>query len=289
MKVCEYCGTEVADDVERCSGCGSSAFRNEGTNSQASLPHESNKSINVQIKTHTAPGTKRKSRVLPILLVLIVLSILYAGLMNSDVKKNGVTDNVKTEVKKELSDVEIVTLPGHPKYYGDFKEAEKLWKGYKKVKVVNAGQSSFYGDALLLITTGNDDWDNDFITSVNFNLHNTESGHELTVDDVLKIVCEYIPYEILEKYYTFDYAFHETNISGGYEAYHYVMLLNEEGRAANKSDDKDYRDKFAFKIAHNDDGWHAEIDLLAYEGNFQRYGLKFYKVEDWVVDINKYK
>lgn len=189
--------------------------------------------------------------------------------------------------KNTLSDLEILALDSHPKIYGDYNDAEIFWKGYKKVAVINTNQKSHYEDKLLLVETSDKKKISDI--TINFS-YSDEIKHELTVDKILKVVCEYIPYEILEKYYTFSKSFHETYKEGKkYEAYHYVMSLNKEGKAANVSGDYLLYDKFAFKIIHrNDDDWIAEINRSAYKGKHEK-SRDGYEVEDWKVDLSKYK
>ena len=298
IKICEYCGTEVADEAGKCGGCGSSTFKNTSVDSGADLPDKESNIADVQIFTYAAPELKKKSQVSPVFAVLFIISILIVIIgLNTGVKKNDTAENVKTavkteakkevkkEVKKELSDTELLTLPGHPEYYGDFKEAAEFWKGYEKVKVAT---SAYDKVALLLITPYYAD--NNVISRICFDFGQMESGHELTVNDVLKIVCDYIPYDILEKYYTFDRAFHETSVRGGYEGYHYVMRLNDEGRAARKSDSNYLADTFAFQIiCSNENEWEAEINSSADYGNYQSAAPRAYKVKDWEVDINVYR
>ncbi len=113
--------------------------------------------------------------------------------------------------KNTLSDLEILALDSHPKIYGDYNDAEIFGKGYKKVAVINTNQKSHYEDKLLLVATS----DKKIISDITINFsYSDEIKHELTVDKILKVVCEYIPYEILEKYYTFSKSFHETYKEG---------------------------------------------------------------------------
>lgn len=64
--------------------------------------------------------------------------------------------------------MELLTLKDHPKFYGEHKSAKSFWRDYDKVKVVNARLTIYNEDALLLVTTG--DEDNDVITNVTINL-----------------------------------------------------------------------------------------------------------------------
>ncbi len=70
------------------------------------------------------------------------------------------------------------------------------------------------------------------------------------------------------------------------------MLLNDKGKELNESEEIYLESKFVFKIIHrNDNDWIAEMNYLAYEGNYDKYNTKAeaYDVEDWEVNIEKYK
>ena len=141
-----------------------------------------------------------------------------------------------------------------------------------------------------LVTTG--DGDKGFITNVTINLSDYEEKQYIELDNILQLICDYIPYDIIGKYYDFNESFHEVYKDGGYEAYHYVMLLNDKGKELNESGEIYLESKFGFKIIHrNDNDWVAEMNYLAYEGNHDKYNTKAEAcdVEDWEVNIEKYK
>jgi hypothetical protein len=90
----------------------------------------------------------------------------------------------------------------------------------------------------------------------------------------------------LEKYYKYTESFYETSKDGNYKAYHYVMSLNKEGKAANANNDFLLYDKFAFKIIHkNDDDWIIKISRSAYKGKHEKSDK--YEVEYWKADLSK--
>lgn len=106
----------------------------------------------------------------------------------------------------------------------------------------------------------------------------------------MQLICDYIPFDIIYKYYDFKESFHEVYKDGGYEAYHYVMDLNDKGKEVNKSGERYFESKFAFKVIHrNEDDWIAEMNYLSYEGNHDKFNPDAYEVEDWDVNIEKYK
>lgn len=84
--------------------------------------------------------------------------------------------------------------------------------------------------------------------------------------------------------------FHEIYKDGGYEAYHYVMKINDDGKAVNKSGERYFEEKFAFKILHRkDNDWIATIKYSSYQGNHDKFKPEAYDVEGWDVDIYEYK
>lgn len=187
-----------------------------------------------------------------------------------------------------LAEFKKVTMAEHPRLYGDFNVAQEIWKDYSNIVVLNSRRSSRNKDALLLATS-NDSY-NDIINSISINLSNVDNKQDIKFEEVLELVCNYIPYDIIDKYYVFDEAFHETFKAGDYEAFIYVMKINENGKAVNKLGEKHYNDRFAFKIIHrNDNDWIVSMDSLSYEGNYSSSKQGVYDVENWDVDIYKYR
>ncbi len=254
---------------------------------------ESNIDINTINYEEVHKAKKKFGRIYKIFVVLVIIIVIIGIKGNdndnenkSDNKKENASEDIsedKSTDKNTLSDLEILTLDSHPKFYGDYKEAKKFWADYKQVMVDKT--SSEYEDKLLLAATGN----NKVITDITIDFtHSDEIKHKLTVEKVLKIVCEYIPYDILEKYYEYTESFYETSKDGNYKAYHYIMSLNKEGKAASANNDFLLYDKFAFKIIHkNDDDWIVKINRSAYKGKHEKSDK--YEVEYWKADLNKYK
>lgn len=301
MKVCEYCRTKAADDAFQCNSCGSREFNNICRTCSTEFSGEicpdcrvdstdrRQGSINNPIPQPQPIPQQSPTMELNAKIIGFILILLLSATILSIIVSNIGTENGSQEVVLEnLSDMELLTMKDHPKFYGDHNEAKQFWKGYDKVKVNNASQTIHNEDALLSVTTGAGD--KRIITSVRINLSNVDNKHDLKLEDVLQLICDYIPYDILSKYYTFKESFHEKYKGGDYEAYHYVMVLNDAGKAANKSGDMRFNDKFAFKIIHrNENDWIAEINSLSYEGNQDQFKPGAYDVEGWNVAIYKYR
>ena len=326
MKICEFCGSKVADNVVQCASCGAKEFKNICINCGAIFLGNKCPNCGVMIgdkpkkcfncgketfaavcsdcgadlisrqKVHVNPHPpivqqrpKKKSKI-PAVLIIVFFILGFIGVIsfsNSDKNMIKVANNNET-VSRNLSYVELLTLKDHPKFYGDYKAAKRFWKGFDKIKVVNARLTIQNEDALLLVTTG--DEDNGVITNVTINLSDYEKKQYLELDNVMQLICDYIPYDIIDKYYDFKESFHEVYKNGRYEAYHYVMELNANGKEVNKSGERYLQSPFAFKIIHrNDNDWIAVMQCTAYEGNHDKFSADAYDVEEWDADIEKYK
>lgn len=307
MKICEYCGTRVPDNIMQCEGCGSKEFKNiclkcgsvipgnKCPKCEAGIKDKRNEQVNQHpIIRHTKPKKNYK-----LIAVLFLLYFVVVGVMVSDYKANPEKsilsilivekpeNQVQVEKQKEqkLAYTDLITLKDHPEFYGDYKEAKKFWKKYDDV-VVDVTTTGSNEDALLFVGT------NDFkvIDNVRINLSDVEGKQNIKLEDVLPLICDYIPYDIIDKYYDFKEAFHEIYKEGKYEAYHYVMDLNEEGKEANKSGEKKYDDKFSFQIIHrNDNDWIAEMEYLSSEGNYKKFQKGAFDIKKWKVNLEKYR
>ena len=285
---CSSCGVMIGDKPRICFNCGKKTFATVCPDCGADLISRRKVQVN-PYPTIVQQRPKKKSKISAVLITLF-FTVGFSGVissLNSDKNTIKVENNSET-VSRNLSYVELLTLKEHPKFYGDYQAAKSFWKGFDKVKVVNARQTIYNEDALLLVTTG--DEDNDVITNVTINLSDYEKEQYLELDNVMQLICDYIPYDIIDKYYDFKESFHEIYKDGGYEAYHYVMELNDKGKEVNKSGERYFNSKFAFKIMHrNDNDWIAVMNYLAYKGNHNKFRTDAYDVEEWDVNIEKYK
>lgn len=305
MKVCEYCGTRVADNVMQCAGCGSKEFKNiclkcgsvisgnKCPKCEAGIKDRRNEQV-IQQPVIRRMKPKRNYK------LIAVLALLYfgiAGFVVTDymanpenylsVKQENPESQEQTESQKKqkLTYAELVTLKDHPKYYGDYKVAKKFWKKYDEV-VVDVTATGHNEEALLFVGT----IDSKVIDNIRINLSDVEGNQNIELEDVLPLVCDYIPYEIIDKYYDFKEAFHEIYKAGNYEAYHYVMDLNDAGKEANKSGEIKYDDKFSFQIIHrNDNEWTAEMNYLSYEGKYRSFKEGEFDIKKWKVNLKKYR
>lgn len=234
---------------------------------------------------------KKRSTVLKLVFSFILLIIVLTIMVSCIVHINGDKAAESSDESDKYANVgalEIVKAEGHPLFYGNFNDAKIFWKDYKKVKVVESGSNWMYTKAPLLINTKKEGKDA-VITQILFDFIYEEDKEKLNIDEMLKIVCKYIPYDIISKYYSYSSSFKITDVNNTeeYVAYHYVMSLNINGKKLNNPD---YDQIFAFDIiCRNGAYWTAEISPYAANGITDKDGKVKYKTDEWKVDINKYR
>jgi len=292
---CPTCGIKADEKPKICKRCGTKSFElfcpKCGTDLMNTYNDTNDNYNNISIEIETIPEVevhknnyrKKNKGCLIFILIVFIFSVLMAITYNTgDVNYDNTTTSESSNNTAVESDLDIITKEGHPLFYDNYKDAKDFWKGYNKVKVVNAHSTIYNEDALLLITTN--DKDNGIITNISFNFSDVQDKDKLTVDEVLKIVCTYIPYDIFNKYYDYKTSFKETykREDRGYVAYHYIMALNENGK---KLKDANYNSTFAFKIYCSDKNkWSSQISPLAANGNSEKAS---FDVEKWKVDLKK--
>lgn len=191
---------------------------------------------------------------------------------------------------KTLSDMETLQIANHPKFYGDFEMAKNIWSPYSNVSVVNARQTIYNQDSLLLITTG--DSDKNYITSIVIDFRNSTEHTNYSFDNMLSLVCSYIPFDIIDKYYSFNNSFKEVTSDGVMDSYYYIYELNHDGMDYNAQNNTPHLDsKFAFNIRHylTDNSWAVEINYLSSKGNTDKFAAGYFSREDWNIDLNSYR
>jgi RNA polymerase subunit RPABC4/transcription elongation factor Spt4 len=141
MKVCEYCGTRVADNVMQCAGCGSKEFKNiclkcgsvisgnKCPKCEAGIKDRRNEQV-IQQPVIRRMKPKKNYK------LIAVLALLYFGIVGFivtdymanpenylSVKQENPESQEQTESQKKqkLTYAELITLKDHPKYYEDYK------------------------------------------------------------------------------------------------------------------------------------------------------------------------
>lgn len=209
---------------------------------------------------------------------IIILSMLSTMLIGCS----------KTKLQNE-SYKEVLTRPGAPVLYGDMNRGKKIWKGSDR-KLVSFRYDK---EALLSMSDGHRVWSPDsIIRSIDINLSNVEGKENIQVDDVLKLICYYIPSNIISKFYTFDKAVHVIGVTNEYEVYYYLMKLNEQGEALRQSGEDYLHSDLGIRILRRGDNeWSAEIgyvELEYTEKELRELIERYDNFKHWDVDILDY-
>lgn len=230
-------------------------------------------------KKNTAYFQKTISNKISIMIILIIILLiaLLAIVNRTSTKENA------------ISDMQILKAENHPKFYDEFNVAKEFWAEYPNVAVVNAKQTIYNEDAILLITTG--DSDRGVITSIKINFANSTKNNNYTLDDMLALTCEYIPFNLIDQYYIFADSFKEITSDNSLESFYYIYDLNNTEVALNNKNNINLKNKFAFNIFHHlsDNSWIININYLASKGNTEKWKPGYYSKENWFVDLNLYK
>ncbi|BCJ95412.1 hypothetical protein acsn021_29810 [Anaerocolumna cellulosilytica] len=302
MKVCTYCGTDSADNAVICKSCGTTEFYNKcnscgfkftgsvcpecgsiisGTGRACAVcGHITDDLICPYCETDLSgkkQGIKQMKKNGRRKAILLVSVLFFLGvLILSNLSKYRLV-----ETREILYDMGVVHTTNHPKYFSEYENALAFWKGNDYVKVIKKGELLTNGSALLVMTSNTEET----ISDIRINLSGYSSEKEpLTVKDILKVICEYIPYNIIYKYYTFDKAFYEIIKAGEYEKYYYLWVLNERGKEEIQNGNKVLSDKLAFEIIYDkEEGWNIQIGALSYDENEDSIS-----VQEWDIDILDY-
>jgi hypothetical protein len=295
---CPNCGVAVGEKPRTCHHCGKKTFSAICTYCGAELIHRdppiqrlteiSNVSmINInQIPQYKLQNKRKKSGVrsfIYLFALILFVSVLFIGFKNNE-KLEEQNNNSEIDIpSSDITGMELLTFKGHPKFFGDFKEADAFYDRCKKVNISNPASASNDERSLLAMA----EYDNNKITYISINFSMLEDiKHELTLDDVLKVTCEYIPFDILNQNYSFKEALYMTR-EDGLETYYYAMRFNDV-----KEERKGYINDYLFliKIIHrSNDDWIVYME----EGwdDWDRDDLVscFSEVEEWTVDLKSYQ
>ena len=134
------------------------------------------------------------------------------------------------------------------------------------------------------------EYDNsNIITYISINFSKAEDIRQgLTIDDVLKVACEYVPFEILNKNYSFKEALYLTSEDNDREVlYYYAMRLNDVKEERNGY----LNDKlFIIKIFHSsDDSWFVCMEEDCDNWELNKLERNYSIVKEWEMDIKTYQ
>lgn len=263
--ICPYCEADVRGE-------------NDNTTYSREDSNVMNQSSNVLSKEQIdlkIREMKKKSRRNALIVVLIYFSLIIVIIASLITTR-------PPEIKQILQDMGVSGTTTHPKYFSEYETALEFWKGNDFVRVIKKGEILTNASAPLVMTS---DAKGKIISDITINLSGYSSKEKpLTVKDVLKVVCEYIPNNMIKRYYTSDKAFYEIVKAEENEKYYYLWVLNEKGKLEKQKGDKVLSDKLAFEITYSkEDGWNAQIGVFSYDEHVDSLS-----VQDWEIDILKY-
>lgn len=175
----------------------------------------------------------------------------------AEAKKKAEEEKDRKKAAEEFakSDLGILTRNNHPTYYGSIKQAKEVWKDVSKDKVkISNGYGRNLKDTTIL-SIGNSDRNSDLIKYVEIYFNRFSTKKPTTLNEVLKITAEYLPSDIMKKYYSFDESYKVTPKDGRKKSNFYVVSyhLNEKGKAE-YSKNHSYSGTVDIMIEENHDG-----------------------------------
>ncbi len=326
MKVCEYCRTKATDNTIKCGSCGGTEFSNICVNCSTTFSGTKcpNCGVDVGEKPRTCPccGTKTFSVVCPkcgadllhkeppvqnqhIIHNVTTINISQRSQYASR-KTNGgnnatigltffaiiiisifialaLKGNEKIDIQNNITDISLLTLANHPKFFGDSDKANEFYKGYRKVNVDTPANA--VNDTKSLLTMAQ--YYSNEITYISINFSTSEEFKQgLTIDDVLKVVCEYVPFDILDQNYSFKEALYLTREDKG-ELYYYAMRLNDvkEERSGYLNDKL-----FIIKIVHSsDNNWFVYMEEDTDDHELDKIIRNYSRFEEWEINLKSYQ
>lgn len=102
------------------------------------------------------------------------------------------------------SDWEIITRDGHPTFYGSVEDSHSIWDDVEKGKIIFPDGYDRWGDNTILSMEAYRD--SDLIREVYVSLENFNISSEKTLDEILPVIATYMPYEVMDEYYEFNYS-----------------------------------------------------------------------------------
>lgn len=168
-----------------------------------------------------------------ILILVMILSLAACGSSSN-------TDN-SSEPISSSSDMEIITRSGHPTYYDSVILSHEIWDDVERGKIHFADKTYGYDDSPILSMHANRN--SDIINDISINFENFDQEGTITLEDALSITFSYMPFEIMERYYTYSGSkLIEPDESRKDSPSYYVISyrLTDEGKASYESKEHSY-------------------------------------------------
>ena len=141
-----------------------------------------------------------------LLCLVLCISTLTGCFSLSPTTSSDSNDETESEVSSEtvaLSDTEILSKSGHPKYLDDLSVAETFWKDEMnsgKIDEIGIWDSVYSDDILLSFACYNDeDTDSEYIGQVRFYFDHCDE--KIPLNNALDIIESYLPESTINQYY----------------------------------------------------------------------------------------
>lgn len=102
------------------------------------------------------------------------------------------------------SDWEIIARDGHPTLYGSLEAAHAIWDDAPKGKVLFPDGYDRWSDTTILSMDAYRD--SDLIREVYVSFTNAEIPASVTINDIIPLVVSYMPFDVMDEYYEFNYS-----------------------------------------------------------------------------------
>lgn len=168
-------------------------------------------------------------------------------------------NNTEETAKNPITDMELLTFEGHPKYLDDYDDAKSKWGDDKRIILCNGNEihdnienTIIYAESRGTTYIGYNKYKNNKIESIEFLLDNcNDEASTLSLEDVIPIIKEYLPQELMnEKYHIEDSVQWPED---GRKVYYISYKLNDD-ISDDEYDELGLTEKIAVSIHVNKDG-----------------------------------
>ncbi|MDE5558344.1 MAG: hypothetical protein K2J32_11780 [Ruminococcus sp.] len=193
------------------------------------------------------------------------------------------TTTTTTTKAPELSEMEILTLKNHPKFYGSNETAGTVWAEYigkDSVMIKNAiGHHYTYNDAILVLdcykSGGAFRPTDSNIRGISIRFNNFKKDKDISFEKGIELAKEYFPDNIISKHYTLNASFYQIADNGAKE-YTIEYKLNDG------EDKENYSDFVSVVLYTDENGMMRMLDI-----NCNRNGQSRFENEkiEWNYDL----
>lgn len=174
----------------------------------------------------------------------------------AEAKKKAEEEKARKKAAEEFakSDLGILSRSNHPTYYGSVKQAKEVWKDVSKDKALIGNDSGKLKDTTIL-SIGSSGRNSDLIEYIEIYFDRFLTKKPTSLKEVLKIASDYLPSDIMKKYYSFNYSYKVIPKDDRKKSSYYIISyhLSEKGKKEN-SKNHQYSGTVDIMIEQNHDG-----------------------------------